>query len=116
MKKVLSILGLIAIIGTTTPVLAAPGGPGGPHGGHGRHHGGHQIHAGMHHRPHMAPRHHGHGGVVIHTGYPRHSYWGGYRSGYWGSNWCNYRLGCCDPYYYSTPYIAVPGASFSIRF
>mgnify|MGYP003295681469 CR=1 FL=1 len=67
MKKVLSVLGLIAILGITSPAMAPPGhhGP----GGHGPHGGGHRIHAGAHHRPHIAPphRHHhyhyGHGGV-----------------------------------------------------
>ena len=79
MKKVLSILGLVAILGLTTPAFAAPhGGPGGPHGG-----GGHRIHAGAHHRPHMAPSHH-HGGVRVYTSHhhPRHSHWYGYRTSY----------------------------------
>ena len=118
MKKILSILGLIAIFGMTTPAMAAPGGhgPGGPGGPHG---GGHRIHANAHHRPHMAPRHHHHhGGVMIHTGhYPRHGYRYGYRPGYWGSHWCNCRLGYCP---YHSPGIGIygpyGGASFSIRF
>ena len=121
MKKVLSVLGLIAILSMTTPVMAAPGGHG--HGGpRGHHGGGHRIHAGAHHRPHMAPhhRHHHHGGVMIHTGhYPRHSYWHGYRHGYWGSHWCDYRLGFCDPYCYRPHagiYLPVAGAGVSIRF
>lgn len=111
MKKILSILGLIAILSTTTPVLAAPGGPG--HGGPGgpRPGGGHHISAGHHHRPHVRP----HGSFAIHTGHPRHSHWVGYRSGYWRTPYCDYRLGWCDPYYppYGYPY---GGASFSIRF
>ena len=128
MKKILSVLGLIAVLSMSTPAFAAPGGPGGPgghgggpgrHGGPGMHGGGHRIHAGAHHRPHMAPRHHHHGGVRIYTGhYPRHSYWYGYRGGYWGSPWCDYRLGWCDPYYYPGIGVHVPvgRASFSVRF
>ena len=113
MKKVLSVLGLIAILGITSPVFAGPHGPGGQghHGG-----GGHRIHAGVHHRPHMAPRHH-HGGM-IHVGHhPRHSHWHGYRTGYWGSPWCDYRLGCC-PYFYPGVGVHIPmgAASFSVRF
>ena len=115
MKKVLSILSLIAVLGLTAPAFAAPGGPGGPGGPHG---GGHRIHAGAHHRPHMSPRHHHHGGVRIYTGhYPRHSYGYGYRTSYWGNPWCDYRLGCC-PHPYPGVGIHVPmgGASFSFRF
>ena len=106
MKKVLSVLGLIAILSMSTPAFAAPGGHGGPKG-HGP--GGHRIHAGAHHRYHIAPRHH-HGGVTIHTGYSR--------STCWGQPWCDYRLGYCDSYYYPSPRVYVPmgGASFSIRF
>ena len=118
MKKVLSVLGLIVILGMTSPAFAGPHGPGGPggHGGHGMHggpHGGHRIHAGAHHRPHMAPRHH-HGGMVIHAGYPRHNYRYGYRHGYWRGPWCDYRLGWGDPY--CGYYYPMSGASFSIRF
>ena len=111
MKKVLSVLGLIAILGLTSPAFAAPHGP----GGHGSQGGGHRIHSGAQHRPHMAPRHH-HGGIVIHAGYPRHGYrYGyGYRHGYWGSPWCDYRLGWGDPY--CGYYYPMSGASFSIRF
>ena len=92
MKKIFSVLSLIVILSTTSPVFAGPHGPGGPghHGPHGG--GGHRIHAGAHHRPHMAPRHH-HGGLTIRAGYPRHGYWYGYRHGYWRSPWCDYRLG-----------------------
>ena len=120
MKKVLSVLSLIAVLSLTSPAFAGPhGGPGGP-GGHGPHGGGgHRIHAGAHHRPHMAPRHHHHhGGVRVYTGhYPRHSYWYGYRAGYWGSPWCDYRLGCY-PYHYPGFGVHIPmgGASFSVRF
>ena len=121
MKKVLSVLGLIAILSMTSPAMAAPHGHGGP-GGHGPHHGGHRIHAGAHHRPHMAPRHH-HGGGMVYVGHhPRHSHWHGYRTGYWGSPWCNYRLGLCDPYLYppcrphAGIHFPVGGAGVSIRF
>ena len=119
MKKVLSVLCLLVAFSITTPVFAGPH----EHGGH--HGGGHRIHAGAHHRPHMAP-HHGHhvrhhGGVMIHSSYPRHSHWHGYRHGYWGSSWCNYRLGWCDPYCYpyrphAGMYFPVGGAGVSIRF
>ena len=119
MKKVLSVLGLIAILSMTTPAMAAPGGPhghggpGGPGGPHGpRHGGGHHISAGHHHRHHVRP----HGGFTIHTGYPRHSHWVGYRSGYWGGPHCNYRLGWCDPCYPPYGYVPYGGTSFSIRF
>ena len=116
MKKVLSVLGLIAIIGLTSPAFAGPHGPGSP-GGHGgpRHHG-HVIHAGHHRPPHMSPRHH-HGGFHIHAGYPRHGYWRSYRTGYWGDPWCDYRLGWCSPYYPGVGvHIPMGGASFSVRF
>lgn len=112
MKKLLSALGLIAILGMTSPVFAAPGhGPGGPHGGphRGPHGGGHHISAGHHHRHHVRP----HGGFTIHTGYPRHSYWGYRRGGYWGYDCFDYRLGCGG---YYGPYIPAYGTSFSIRF
>ena len=114
MKKVLSVLGLIAILGLFTPAFAVPPGP--PPSGHGPHGGGgHRIHAGAHQRPHMAPRHH-HGGVRVYTNhYPRHSYWYGYRHGYWGSPWCDYRLGCC-PYPGFGLHVPMGGASFSVRF
>ena len=112
MKKVLSVLGLIAILGLTTPAMAAPPHHGGPHGGH-------RVHAGAHHRPSMhRPPHHGggyyrhHGGITFHTGYPRHSHWGCRRTCYWGDPWCNNRLG----YYYAPYYMPMSGASFSIRF
>ena len=113
MKKALSVLGLLAILSMSSPVLAAPGGPGGP-GGHGRpgHGGGHYISAGHHQRHNVRP----HGSFTIHTGHPRHSHWVGYRSGYWGGPYCNHRLGwydpCCPPY----GYIPYGGANFSIRF
>lgn len=100
MKKVLSILGLIAIFSLTTPVLAAPHGgsegPRGPHGGPA----GHRIHAGgHHHRPPMMGHGHHHGGIMIHSGYPRHRHWNGYGIGYRGGYWCDYRLGCYNPYF-----------------
>ena len=125
MKKVLSVLGLIAILSMTTPAFAAPGGHGGPGGPGGPHHGGNRIHAGAHHRHHVAPPRHHHGGMTIHAGghhHPRHSHWYGYRSSYWGSPWCDYRLGWCDPCYYGPcrphagVYLPVGGAGVSIRF
>ena len=118
MKKVLSILSLIAVLSLVSPAFAGPHGPGGPggHGSHGPHGGGHRIHAGVHHRPHMAPRHHHHGGVMIHNGYhPRHGYWRSYGAGYWGYPWCDYRLGCY-PYPGFGVHIPMGGASFSVRF
>lgn len=115
MKKILSILGLLAVFTMATPVFAAP--PGGHHGGGpaGRHMhgGGHRVQAGVHHRHHARPHH---GGITVHTGhYPRHSYWGVHRTGYWCSPWCNYRLGHC-PYHGYGVHIPMGGASFSVRF
>lgn len=109
MKKVLSVLSLIVILGFTTPVFANPH-------GHSPHSSRHSIHAGAHHRPHVSHhRHHRpHTGFTIHTGYPRHSYWYGYRSGYWRNHWCDYRLGWGNPY--CAGYYPVGGTSFSIHF
>ena len=118
MKKVLSILSLIAILGVTTPAFAGPGGHDGPkgHGGSRVHGGGHRIHAGAHHRHHHAHHIRPHGGVVIRTGYyPRHSYWSHYGHGYWGNPWCNYRLGCY-PYHGFGMHFPMGGASLSIGF
>ena len=118
MKKVLSVLGLIALLSMTTPAFAAP--HGGPHGGPpGRHHGG-GHHVSTHRPPHMHHHRPHHGGISVHAGHPRHRYWGGYGFSYWGGYRCNYRLGYCGDYYspYTypcSPYV-VPGASFSIRF
>ena len=117
MKKVLTILSLVAFLGISTPAIAAPGGHGGhggPRGGmHGapphRGHGGHHIHAGVHHRPHIYP----HGGLTIHTGIPRHSYWGYRRGGYWYNPCYDYRLGWYGDVCYPYP---IHGTSFSIRF
>lgn len=119
MKKILSVLSLIAIVSMTTPAFAAPHGgpgghgPGGPRGGihHARPHGGPH---------HVSTRHHGpHGGFSVHAGSPRHRHWGHYGISYWGGHRCDYRLGYYAPYgpypYYCSPYM-VPGASFSIRF
>ena len=109
MKKVLSVIGLIALIGITTPVFADPG----RHAGHNMHShmgGRHIVHSGHHHGPHHIRPHHG---VSIHAGYPRHSYWYNHRFGHWRNNWCDYRLGWCDvpPVYYS-----VPGIGLNINF
>lgn len=113
MKKILSILSLVAILGLTTPAFAAP------HGGHGGHHsghaGGHRIHAGAHHRPHMTTNHHRHhGGIMIHTGYPRHTHWRCYRHGIRMCPWCYDRLGFYNNFY--GPMIPMGGMSFSIGF
>lgn len=114
MKKVFSILGLIAIFSMATPAFAGPHGHGGPghHGG-----GGHRIHAGAHHRHHVAPRHHHHGGVRVHVGHhPRHSYWYGYGPSYRWCPWCGYRLGHCPHYPAFGAHIPLGGASFSLSF
>ncbi len=122
MKKIFSVLSLVAVLSLATPAFAAPhGGPMGPEMG-----GRPPIHAGAHHRPNIAPPppHGHHGGVRIHAGYPRHRHWGGYRTGYWGSNWCDYRLGWCEPCPPPPPpcvphagvYFPVGGAGVSIRF
>ena len=117
MKKVLSVLSLIAFLTMATPVMAAPvgsGGPGGhrgPGGGHHisvRHHGHHGFHRhpGHHYRPHT--------GITFYTGYPRHGYGYGYRYGCWGGFGCDYRLGNCYPMY--APMGPWSGTGFSIRF
>ena len=107
MKKVLSILSLIAILGMSAPAFAAP---------HGGHHGGGPKPS--HHRPHVA--HHGHhhrGSVMVHTGHhPRHSHWYGYRSSYRWCPWCGYRLGHCPHYPSFGAYVPIGGAGFSIHF
>ena len=118
MKKVLSILSLIAILGLSTPAFAAPGGPNGHHPGPGMHGGpgGHRVHAGPSHGGHhMRP----HGGVTVHAGHhPRHRSWHGHRFGYWSYPYCDYRLGCCNPFYPPGVGVHIPmgGASFSLRF
>lgn len=115
MKKTLSILGLIAILGLTTPAFAAPHGSGGP-AGHGPHGGGHRVHAGAHHRPHHVAPHH-HGGSFVHIGHhPRHSAWYGYRASHRWCPYCGYRLGYCPHYSGFGAYIPLGSASFSIRF
>lgn len=123
MKKVLSILSLVAILSLGTPAMAAPhgGNVGMPPDMGGR---GHVVHAGVHHRPNMAPPHHGHhGGVVVNAGCPRHSYWSRCRAGYWSNTWCDYRLGWCEPCPPPPPYgphagvyFPVGGAGVSIHF
>lgn len=107
MKKVFSLLAMIAILGISTPAFAAPGGPhghgkgpgmhGGPHMG-----GGHRIHAGVrHHRPPMIHHGHGHGhhhgGIMLHSGYPRHRCWSSYGYPYGSGYWYNYGLGYYNP-------------------
>ena len=111
MKKIFTILTLVAIFGLTTPVFAGPHGHGGHHGP--SHRGGIKVHAGAHYRPHISHRHHG--GIMISTGhYPRHSYRSYYRHGYWCDPCCNNRLGYVDPYFGYYP--PMSGASFSISF
>lgn len=131
MKKILSVLSLIAILGFATPAMATPhggsGGPGVP-SGPGMHNGGGQrVHAGAPHGSHFAPphRHHG-GGGIVYAGHPRRGYWSAYRAGYWGNYWCDYRLGWCEPYLIPTPpptygphagvYFPVGGAGVAIHF
>lgn len=100
MKKVLSLLGLIAVISMTNLAQAAPPPPPGGHG-HGHVVAAGPGHAGMH-RPahgHYAPppppphRHYYRGGAVIGGVLARRSYW---RYPYE----CDYRLGWCDDFYY----------------
>lgn len=127
MKKALSVLSLIAILGLTSPAMAAPGGHGGPGRGHvvhaGHHHRPPAMHHHRHHRPPVIHSHHyrPHGGVYINTGYPRHRYWSSYGAGYWGDPWCDYRLSWCGPYHYpyrphAGVYFPVGGAGVSIGF
>ncbi len=116
MKKVLTVLSLIEVLGLTmSSANAAPGGPGGPGGPRGGHH---VVHAGpgMHHRPHhgghrMAPppprHHHYHGGIGIVGGVLA-------RRSYWGYPYYDYRLGLYDDFYYR-PYRPY-NAGFYIRF
>ena len=98
MKKFLSILAIVTLL-TSTSVMAAPGGPGG-HGGPGGPRGGHVARAGG--PEHMGgPRHtppprvhrRSHHGVALYTGL-------GARHCYWGSPYCDYRVGWYDDYYY----------------
>lgn len=114
MKKVLSILGILAIVGlSTAPALAAPG-PGGPHSG-GPHHGApihRNVHHGGKHTPPPPPRmhhspHHNRGYISVGGVLARPSYWGNYYG-------CNCRLGWHNhhhhhhyPYYGNGAYINV---------
>ena len=114
MKKVLAVLGLVAILGITTPVMAAPS-HGGMHGGMGVHGGAvHTVHRG---HPAPPPRHYvrPHSGITIYGSYPRHGYRYGYRSCYWNDPWCDYRLGWYDGVY-CRPYVPVGGIGVNIRF
>ncbi len=92
MKKVLSILSLIAVFATLSPAYAGPGK-------------GHVVHAGpeVHHRP---PHH-----VMAPPPPPPRYYRGSAviggvlaRRSCWGSPYCNYRLGWYDDYYYQPCY------------
>lgn len=115
MKKFLSILSVFTILCLSTPAFASPQGAGAPmraphqaqivRAGH------HQMQ--MHHR-HSAPPppvvyHRPHSSIVV----------GGVlaRRGYWGYPYCyDYRLGCCDGFYYrSYPYYH-SGMSINLRF
>ena len=93
MKKVLTTLCLVGMIGLFTPAIAAPSGP--PPGGH-------KVHAGAHHRPQVR-HHHGHhrhyrGGIMFHTGHSKHRCWRSNGLGYWYDPWCDCRLGFIDCY------------------
>lgn len=118
MKKIFAVLGLVAILGVTTPAMAAPN-----HGGHGMHGGGGMhppITAGAHRRhpaPPPRPAHYTrpHSGITFYGNYPRHSYRYGYRTCYWGDPWCDYQLGWYDGVYYR-PYVPMGGFGVNIRF
>ena len=108
MKKILSLLGLFAVLTMTAPVMAAPGGPGGPHGGPvgpRGHHGGPAMHS-----PHHMPPHRGH--YIT----PHHHMQYSYRSfprrgcGFYAYD-SMYPLGYYDYYYYSRPYVPYRPAS-----
>ena len=116
MKKFLSILSLVLIFGVVSPTFAA-GGDHPPDRGGVKHGAVHRVHAGAHHGGHhrIAPRH----GVGYYGHHPKHFHT--YRTGYWGNSWCNYRIGCCDPFYHpyrphAGVYFPVGGAGVSIRF
>lgn len=101
MKKVLSLLGLIALLGLAMPANAAPPPIGGFHGGQ-------MVQAGPSFGPHGGPRrdwgappppprhHYGRGNVVVGGVLARRSYWG-YPYGY------DCRLGWCDDFYPPPP-------------
>lgn len=101
MKKILSLLGLVALLGLTVPVNAAPPPPiGGPHGGQ-------MVQAGPNYGAHMGPRrdwgapppprhHYERGNVIVGGVLARRSYWG-YPCGY------NCRLGWYDDYLVPPP-------------
>lgn len=98
MKKVLSLLGLLAVISMTNSVQAAPPPP--PPGHHGQivvagpGHGMHRPPRGHYAPPPPPPgRHYYKGSAVIGGVLARRSYW---RYPYE----CDYRLGWCDDFYY----------------
>jgi len=78
MKKLFSVLTLIAVLSAITPAFAAPpGGPGGPG------HGGQTIHAGAHYNaPHRVPppppvyHRRPHGSFAFYGNYARQGCWG----------------------------------------
>ena len=76
MKKVLTVLSLIALLGMSAPAFAAPPPPPPGHGGP------HHIHAGYRHDMRRPPHYHGghyrpHSSFTIYTSFPRYNY--GYR-------------------------------------
>lgn len=100
MKKVLSVLGLIAILGTAAPANAAPGGHKGPHGG---------FHRPPHTVVHVAPRpphHYDRGSAFVGGVLARRSYW--------GYPHCGYRLGWYDDF--CRPYPPTFTSGIYIRF
>lgn len=99
MKKVLSLLSLIAIFSITSPVCAAPGGgpPGPPpgqvlHAGHGIHRG-HRPPAGWGAPPPPPPHRYHRGSAIIGGVLARRSCW--------GYPYCDYRVGMYG--YYPPP-------------
>lgn len=117
MKKVLSILGILTVLCSSTPAFASPHGPGAPM--QSPHHQGQVVRAGHHqmnyHHPAPPPPpanvvyHRPHNSVVV----------GGVlaRRGYWGYPYCyDYRLGCCDGFYYRTYPRYHSGISVNFRF
>jgi len=112
MKKFLSILAIVTLL-TSTSVMAAPGGPGGhggpggpggPRGGHVARAGGPEHMGGPRHNPPPRVHRRSHHGVALYTGL-------GARHCYWGSPYCDYRVGWYDDCYYYPPepyYIRYP--------
>ena len=112
MNKVLLILGVIAVLGVSTPVMASSG--------HVMHGGADVVShraVGMHRIPPAPPVVHHvkpHSSITFYRNYPRHSYRCGCRLCSWGDPWCDYRLGWCDDYY--RPCKPLGGFGVNIRF